>query len=340
MAANRRATMASHIGRRKFLATLGGTAAAWPLAARAQQPERTRLVGVLMLIANDSEGKARLKAFRQGLEEHKWTEHINVRIEERWSGGDAERIKAYATELVSLTPDAILAMGGRALTELRQRTRTIPVVFVALTDPVGQGFVASLARPGGNITGFSLFRTSVIGKMLEALKQIAPQVTSVAMMYHPHNVSAVHYSRILEGIALSVGVKPVAAPVRDAAEIERAIDDYARRENFGLLLPTDAMMLIHREMIASLALRHRLPSVYAARSFVSGGGLISYGPDTIDLFRRAGGYVDRILRGKKPGELPVQAPTKFELVINLKTAKALGLEVPLLLQQLADELIE
>src|SRR5262245_40186702 len=241
MAPYRRVTMASHIGRRKFLATLGGAAAAWPLAARAQQPERTRLVGVLMLIANDSEGKARLKAFRQGLEEHKWTEHINVRIEERWSGGDAERIKAYATELVSLTPDAILAMGGRALTELRQRTRTIPVVFVALTDPVGQGFVASLARPGGNITGFSLFETTVIGKMMQSLKQIVPRVATVVVMYHPDNVSVVQYLRSLDSVAPSLGVKVITAPARDATEIKRSLEYHSSGENLGLLFPTDAI---------------------------------------------------------------------------------------------------
>jgi putative ABC transport system substrate-binding protein len=326
--------------RREFITLLGGTAAAWPLAAGAQQPKRIRRIGVLMAIANDSEGQVRLQAFRQGLQEHNWTEHVNFRLEERWSGGDAERIRMHATELVSLNPDVILANGGRALTELRQQTQTIPVVFVALSDPVGQGFVASLARPGGNITGFSLFETTVTGKMMQSLKQIVPRLATVVVMYHPDNVSVVQYLRSLDSVAPFLGVKVITAPARDATEIKRSLEYHSSGENLGLLFPTDAIMLNHREMIVSFALRHRQPSIFSTRQFVRGGGLISYGPDTIDLFRRAAGYADRILRGEKPGELPVQQPTRFELAINIKTAKALGLEVPPTLLALADEVIE
>ena len=325
--------------RREFITLFGGAAAAWPLKAHAQQGERMRRIGVLMAVANDAEGQSRLTAFRQGLQKLGWMDG-RVQIEERWARAEPSRIRAYATELVSLGPDVILANGNRALKELHGQTRSIPIVFVALTDPVGQGFVESLARPGGNITGFSMFEFSLMGKLLETLKQIAPSIARVAVIFHPDNVSAPGHFRSLEAAAPSFAVAPIMASARDAAEITHAINAVAREPNGALLLPPDVTTIVHRELITELAMRHRLPAIYAYRTYVVSGGLMSYGADVPDLYRRSASYVDRVLRGEKPGELPVQAPTKFELVINLKTAKALGLEVPPMLLARADEVIE
>jgi ABC-type uncharacterized transport system substrate-binding protein len=330
--------MATFIGRRKFLATLGG-AAAWPLAARAQQAERMRRIGVLMP-ADDAEGQARLMTFGQGLALLGWTVGRNVRIDVRWSAGKADNIRKYATELVALAPDAILASGGSNVPPLLQLTRTVPIVFTQVTDPVGAGFVESLARPGGNATGFTNFEYGISGKWLELLKQIAPGVTRAAVLRDPAIVGGVGQLGAIQGAAPSLGVEVSPVGVRDAGEIERAIGAFARGSNGGVIVLTTALTLVHRELITTLAARHRLPAVYTDRIFVTGGGLISYGPDRIEQFQRAAGYVDRILRGEKPADLPVQAPTKYELVINLKTAKALGIEVAATVLARADEVIE
>jgi putative tryptophan/tyrosine transport system substrate-binding protein len=350
--------MASQIERRKFLATLGGAAAAWPLMAGAQQADRVRRIGVLMGVANDAEGEARVAAFRQGLQQLGWAEGRNVLVEYRWGGGDPARLKIQAAEVAAMMPDVILAGGTTALVPMQQATRSIlvggttalipthkatrsiPIVFVGSADPVGQGFVERLPRPGGNMTGFTIFEVSLVGKMLEALKQIAPVTARAVLIYSPTNSNAADYWRSLETVAPTFAVKPVAAPVRDADEIERACAALAGERNGGLLVPPDAITTARRELIIALAARYRLPAVYPFRFFVTSGGLMSYGPDTLDPYRRAAGYVDRILKGEKPADLPVQAPTKFELVINLKTANALGLEVPPTLLARADEVIE
>jgi ABC-type uncharacterized transport system substrate-binding protein len=325
--------------RRDFITLLGGTAAAWPLAARAQQAERMRRIGVLMP-ADDAEGQARLMTFGQGLALLGWTVGRNVRIDVRWSAGKADNIRKYATELVALAPDAILASGGSNVPPLLQLTRTVPIVFTQVTDPVGAGFVESLARPGGNATGFTNFEYGISGKWLELLKQIAPGVTRAAVLRDPAIVGGVGQLGAIQGAAPSLGVEVSPVGVRDAGEIERAIGAFARGSNGGVIVLTTALTLVHRELITTLAARHRLPAVYTDRIFVTGGGLISYGPDRIEQFQRAAGYVDRILRGEKPADLPVQAPTKYELVINLKTAKALGIEVAATVLARADEVIE
>jgi putative tryptophan/tyrosine transport system substrate-binding protein len=330
--------MASYIGRRKFLATLGG-AAAWPLAARAQQRERMRLIGVLMP-ADDAEGQARLMTFGQGLALLGWTVGRNVRIDVRWSAGKSDNIRKYATELVALAPDVILASGGSNVPALLQLTRTVPIVFTQVTDPVGAGFVESLARPGGNATGFTNFEYGISGKWLELLKQIAPGVTRAAVLRDPAIAGGVGQLGAIQGAAPSLGVEVSPVGVRDAGEIERAVGAFARGSNGGVIVLTTALTLVHRELITTLAARHRLPAVYTDRIFVTGGGLISYGPDRIEQFQRAASYIDRILKGEKPSDLPVQAPTRYETVINLKTAKALGLEVPPTLLARADEVIE
>jgi ABC-type uncharacterized transport system substrate-binding protein len=327
------------VKRRAFITLLGGAAAAWPLAARAQQRERMRLIGVLMP-ADDAEGQARLMTFGQGLALLGWTVGRNVRIDVRWSAGKADNIRKYATELVALSPDAILASGGSNVPPLLQLTRTVPIVFTQVTDPVGAGFVESLARPGGNATGFTNFEYGISGKWLELLKQIAPGVTRAAILRDPAIVGGVGQLGAIQGAAPSLGVEVSPVGVRDAGEIGRAVGAFARGSNGGVIVLTTALTLVHRELITTLAARHRLPAVYTDRIFVTGGGLISYGPDRIEQFQRAAGYVDRILRGEKPSDLPVQAPTKYELVINLRTAKALGLEVPPTLLARADEVIE
>jgi putative ABC transport system substrate-binding protein len=327
--------------RREFITLLGGAAATLPFAARAQQPDRVRRIGVLMpLAADDPEAQARLAAFRQGLQQLGWTVGRNVRIDTRWSAGSADDIRRHAAELVALAPDVILAAGGTVMGPLQQATRTVPIVFTQTPDPVGAGFVASLARPGGNSTGFTLFEFGISVKWLELLREIAPGVTRVAVLRDPAISSGLGQLGAIQGVAPSFGVELSPVDVRDATEIERAVTAFARSSNGGLIVLSSALVVVHRDLIVTLAARYKLPAVYFARYFVTGGGLISYGPDTIDPHRRAAGYVDRILKGEKPADLPVQAPTKFELVINLKTAKALGLAVPPSVLARADEVIE
>ena len=326
--------------RREFITLMGG-AAAWPLAARAQQPERMRRIGVLMTTAaDDPEGQARLAAFVQGLQQLGWTDGRNMRIDTRWAGGNADDIRRHAAELVALAPDVILAPGSATVGPLLQATRTVPIVFVHVPDPVGAGFVDSLARPGGNVTGFIFLEYATSGKWLELLKQVAPSVTRAAVIRDAALTSGTGRFGAIQSAAPSLGVEVSPVNVRDAGEIERVVAAFARTPNGGLIVTAGALSSVHRDLIITLAARHRLPAVYGNRHFVTAGGLISYGPDLIDQYRRAAGYVDRILKGEKPADLPVQAPTKFELVINIKTAKALGLEVPPTLLARADEVIE
>jgi len=329
------------VKRREFITLLGGTAAGWPLAARAQQRERMRRIGVLMtLAADDPEGQARLTAFVQGLQELGWTDGRNVQIDYRWPAGDAERIRRYAAELAALAPDIILAGGGAVVPSLLQATRAIPIVFTQTPDPVGAGFVESLARPGGNVTGFMLYEYGIGAKWLELLKEIAPHVTRAAVIRDAAIASGIGQWGAIQTAAPSFGVELRPVDVRDASEIERAIAAFARSPNGGLIVAASTLAVVHRDLIVTLAARHKLPAVYPSRFFVRSGGLIFYGPDSVEPHRRAAGYVDRILKGEKPADLPVQAPTKYELVINLKTAKALGLDVPPTLSARADEVIE
>jgi putative ABC transport system substrate-binding protein len=326
--------------RRDFL-TLVGSTTAWPLAARAQQPDRMRRIGVLVsLAADDQEAQARLAAFLQGLQQLGWTVGRNVRIDYRWGGGDAERIRGYAAELVALAPDIILASGGVTMAPLQQATRTVPIVFASVIDPVGAGYVASLARPGGNATGFTQFEYGISGKWLELLKEIAPGVTRAAVLRDPATAAGIGQLGAIQSVAPAFGVEVSPIDVRKAGEIERAVAAFARGSNDGLIVVPAALAIVHRELIITLAARHRLPAVYPLRFFVTSGGLISYGSDSIDAYLRAAGYVDRILKGEKPADLPVQAPTRYELAINLKTAKTLGLNVPSALIARADEVIE
>jgi putative tryptophan/tyrosine transport system substrate-binding protein len=325
--------------RREFIAGLGG-AAAWPLAARAQQPERMRRIGVLLSTANDPEGQARVAAFQQELLQLGWTEGRNVLIDARWAAGNADNIRKYATELIALAPDVILANGSAVVAPLLQATRTIPIVFVFVPDPVGAGYVDSLARPGGNATGFTMFEYATSAKWLELLKEIAPRVTRAAVIRDPNISAGLGQWGAIQTAAPSAGMEVSPVNMRDTDEMERAITAFARAANGSLIVTGSALALVHRDLIITLAARHRLPAIYWNRVFVTGGGLISYGPDPFDQFRRAAGYVDRILKGEKPADLPVQAPTKYELIINLKTAKALGLEVPHSLLARADDVIE
>ncbi len=327
------------VRRREFITLIGGTAA-WPLAVSAQQPDRMRRIGVLMyLAADDAEGQARLAAFAQALKQLGWSDGRNLRIDTRWA--TADDIRRHAAELAALAPDVLVAgTGTAAVAPLLQATRTVPIVFVSVIDPVGAGFVASLAQPGGNATGFTIFEYSMSGKWLEVLKEIAPQVTRAAVLRDPAVASGIGQFGAVQIVAPSLGVQVTPVDVRDAGEIERALTAFAHGLNGGLIVTGTALAFVHRDLIISLANRHRLPAVYWHRRFVASGGLISYGPDTIDQFRRAAGYVDRILKGEKPADLPVQAPTKYELVINLKTAKALGLEMPASVLARADEVIE
>jgi ABC-type uncharacterized transport system substrate-binding protein len=327
--------------RRVFLMLLGGAAAAWPLATRAQQPDRMRRIGALMSQAeNDPVSRARISAFLQGLQQLGWTDGRNVRIDFRWVGANTDRRRTYAAELVALGPDVILATGSPIVAALQQVTRSVPIVFVTVPDPVGNGFVESLARPGGNTTGFTVFEYGISGKWLELLKEIAPGVTRAAVMRDPTITSGIGQFAAIQSVAPSFGVELSPVGVRDAGEIERGIAAVARGANGGLIVTAGASTVFHRELIITLAARHRLPAVYPYRFFVTSGGLISYGPELIDEYRRAAGYVDRILKGEKPADLPVQTPTKYELMINLKTAKALGLEIPATLIARADEVIE
>jgi putative tryptophan/tyrosine transport system substrate-binding protein len=325
--------------RRAFITLLGG-AAAWPIAARAQQIDRMRRIGVFMnLASDDAEGQARNAAFLQGLQEAGWAVGRNVRIEYRWGAGDAELFRRYAAELVALAPDVILASGA-SMYALQQVTREVPIVFVQVPDPVGAGIVLSMARPGSNATGFTPFEYGVSAKWLELLKEIAPRVTRAAVVRDPAIPTGTGQLGAIQSVAPSFGVELSPVDVRDVREIEGTVAAFARGSNGGLIVTASALAVVHREVIITLATRYKLPAVFFLRSFVTDGGLISYGPDSMDQFRRAAGYVDRILKGEKPADLPVQAPTKYELVINLKTAKALGLVVPDSLLARADEVIE
>ena len=328
--------------RREFITLLGSTAAAWPLVAHGQQPGRMRRIGVLMhLPENDPETQARVRALLEGLQQLGWTDGRNVRIDYRFGAADVDRSRRYAAELIALAPDVIQASGTGPVAALQQASRTVPIVFVQIPDPVNAGFVESLSRPGGNATGFTVweeFGTS--GKLLELLKEVAPHVTRVAVLRDPTIPAGIGQTAAIQSVAPSLGVQVSPVGVRDSGEIERAIATFAQATNGGLIVLGAPLAIMQRELISTLAVRHRLPAVYPARLFVAAGGLISYGPDSIDPYRRVAGYVDRILKGEKPADLPVQNPTKFELVINLKTAKALGLEIPPTLLARADEVIE
>jgi putative ABC transport system substrate-binding protein len=327
--------------RREFITLLGGAAAGWPLVAHAQQPERMRRIGVVLgLGANDPEGQTRIGAFSQALHQLGWTDGVNIQILRRFTDGDADRARAYAAELVALAPDLVLTSGASTTGVILPATRTVPVVFVGAADPVGAGFVDSLARPGGNVTGFISYEYSMSGKWLELLKEIAPGMKRVAVLRDPAVSAGTGQFGAIQTAAPSFGVELSPINMRDAAEIERAITAFERPGKGGLIVTTSASVLAHRNLIIALAARHKLPAIYYARFYVASGGLASYGPDYRDQYRRAAGYVDRILKGEKPADLPVQAPTKYELVINLKTAGALGLEMPSSLLARADEVIE
>ena len=332
--------MAVTIGRRELLAALGG-AAAWPLAARAQQSEHIRRIGVLMALAEDDpETRARLAVFRQGLEKRGWSEGSNVRIDYRFAPASAQA-QTLAKELVALQPDVILSQSTPVTAALQRESRTIPIVFVAVVDPVGSGFVASLPQPGGNITGVAQYEASVIGKWLAMLKEIVPGLVRAAFVANPKTATFYDYFlHAAEAAAPSVGIELVPSLVENATDIERAIESFASTPNGGLVLIPDVTSMVHRDLIIALAARHRIPAVYYSRVFVEAGGLMSYGNDLVDVFRQGASYVDRILRGDNPVDLPVQAATKFETIVNLKTAKALGLTVPPGLLVAADEVIE
>jgi putative ABC transport system substrate-binding protein len=331
------------IERRAVITFLGG-AAAWPLAARAQQqPDRIRRIGVVMGLAEDDpEAKARLAGFRQGLEKRGWSEGRNVSIDTRFApDSSTDRPQVLARELIALQPDVIFAQTTPIVAALRRETRTIPIVFTNIADPVGSGFVASLPRPGGNITGLMLFEASVTGKWLAMLKEIAPRLERVALVINPNSAPFYnYYLRAAESLSPSLGIKVVPSLVENIAEIKRTIEGFARTPNGGLLLPPDVYFTVHRDLIITLAAQYSLPAVYWSRSLVAAGGLMSYGVDFVDMSRQAASYVDRILRGDNPADLPVQAATKFETIVNLKTAKALGLTVPPGLLVAADEVIE
>jgi putative ABC transport system substrate-binding protein len=327
--------------RRDFIKATVSAVTAWPLAGRAQQRDRMRRIGVLMaLAADDPAGQARFIAFVQALQELGWTDGRNVRIDTRWAAGDAERFRRYAAELVALAPDVILASGGTGVGALLRVSRTVPIVFTQTQDPVGAGYVDSLARPGGNTTGFTSMEYGIGGKYLELLKEIAPRIARAAVLRDPTIPQGIGTFGAIQAVAPSLGVELRPIDVHDAPEIERAVTAFARSANGGLIVTGSALTALHRDLIITLAARHKLPAVYWGRFFVTGGGLISYGADSIDPHRRAAGYVDRILKGEKPADLPVQAPVKYELAINLKTARALGLTVPPPLLALADEVIE
>jgi ABC-type uncharacterized transport system substrate-binding protein len=330
--------------RRQFITLLGGAAAAWPLPARAQQGERVRRIGLLMGTADDREGETRVAALKRGLQELGWTDGRNIQIETRFGGADTSRIRADAAELVALAPDIIVGQTTPVIRALRQATSSIPIIMAAVTDPVGQGFVSSLAHPGGNITGyvtgFSQFEYGLSGEWLGVLKEVAPKVTRAAVIRDPANAPGIGQFDAIQAVAPSLGVEVSPFNVRDAGEIERTITAFSHSSNGGLIVTGSALAVVHRELIIALAARNSLPAVYFERLFVTRGGLISYGPDLLDQFRRAAGYVDRILKGAKPADLPVQAPTRYDLAINLKTARALGLEIPSSVLARADEVIE
>jgi putative tryptophan/tyrosine transport system substrate-binding protein len=327
--------------RRDFLTLVGGAVVTCPLSVRAQQAGEVRRIGVLMSTgANDAEGQSRLAAFMQGLQEFNWAVGRNVEIGIRWTASNADNVRKYSAELVALAPDVILVSGGSLVGPLLQQTRTVPVVFTLTPDPVGAGFVTSLARPGGNATGFTSTEYGMSAKWLELLKEIAPRVTRAAVLRDPAIAQGIGQFAVMQSVASPLGVELSPVNMRDAPEIERAITEFARSSNGGIVVPASGLALLHRDLIISLAVRHKLPAVYFLRAFVREGGLISYGADSIDPHRRAAGYVNRILKGEKPADLPVQNPTKYELVINLKTAKTLGLTLPPTLLTRADEVIE
>jgi len=326
--------------RRDFITLLSGAAAVWPLAVRAQQPERARHLGMLTVLGpDDVEGQVRTTVFDQALQQFGWTIGRDLKIEVRQVGGDTDRMRRYAAELVALAPDVIVSIGSVAVAPLQQATRTIPIVFINVPDPVGAGFVQSMARPGGNITGFSNFEYSMSGKWAELLKQVAPNVTRALVFRDPTSAAGIGQFAAVRSVAQSLGVELTPLNVRDIDEIERNVVAFARSGNGGAII-TAGGTAVHRELIIGLAARHKLPSVYPYRYYAVDGGLITYGPNTLDPVRRAAGYVDRILKGEKPADMPVQAPTKYELIINLKTAKALGLTLPQSLLATADEVIE
>jgi putative tryptophan/tyrosine transport system substrate-binding protein len=327
--------------RREFMTLLGGAVATWPLGARAQQGERLRLVGVLEGVSADTpNAKARPTAFLEGLQQSGWTPGRNVRVEVRWGGGDQAAIQKHAAELVTLAPDVVVAGGGAAAELMLKVTHTIPIVFVIVPDPVGSGFVESLSRPGANATGFMMFDYNLCGKWLELLKEIAPTVTHAAVLRDAGTAAGIGQFAVIQSVASTVGIEVSPIDLREAAQIERVIATFAQRSNGGIILTAGVTGASNVDLIIRAAARYKLPAVYIQRPFVITGGLISYGPNFVDQYRRAAGYVDRILNGEKPADLPVQAPTKYELVINLKTAKALGLTVPDKLLALADEVIE
>jgi len=327
--------------RRKFIAFLGGTVIAWPLAAGAQQGERVRRIGVLLpAAADDPVFQARLAAFQQALRELGWIIGSNVKLEIRWATPDAAKVRQQAAELVALAPDVILATGGSSMAPLQQTTRKLPIVFVQVPDPVAAGFVDSLARPGGNATGFTQYEYGVGAKLLEILKEILPGLTRAIVLRDPATPDGIGQFAAIQAVGPSLGVELRPIGVREPVEIERAVTTISRESGSGLIVTASGLAIRYRELIATLAAKHRLPAVYPYRFFVTDGGLISYGPNPIDPYRRAAGYVDRILKGENPADLPVQAPTKYELMINLKTANALGIHVPATLLARADEVIE
>jgi putative ABC transport system substrate-binding protein len=329
------------IRRRQFLTMLGGAAAAWPLAVRAQQPEGMRRIAVLMpYAANDAQAQARNAAFLQGLQQLGWTIGRNVQIDYRWSAGSAAETRKDVAELIALAPDVILTAGSDGMGPLLQATHNVPIVFVIVSDPVGAGYVESLARPGGNATGFLSYEYPISGQWLKLLKEIAPGVMRAAVIRNPAIAAGIGEWSVILALAPLVGVEVRPVNVSDPDGIERAVTNLARSGNAGLIVTGSALAALHRDLIIALAARHKLPAIYYERNYVAAGGLMSYGPNFVEEFRRAAGYVDRILKGEKPADLPVQAPTKYELVINLQTAKALGLTIPPTLLATADEVIE
>jgi putative tryptophan/tyrosine transport system substrate-binding protein len=327
--------------RRDFIAALGGASVTLPMTARAQQAPRLRRVGILMPFPpTDTEYQSRVGALRQELQRLGWTRGGNIEFDERWTTDNMDLVRANAANLVELKPDVIVALGGRVIPVLMQLTRTIPIIVPGAVDAVGEGFIESLARPGGNVTGFATMEFSVLGKILETLKQIAPATSRVAMIYNPDNPSTVQFRRLFESFAAPLSVQPIIAPIRGIADIERVIKALAEQANGGVFFPPDFTTLALRDEVTALVARHRLPAIYTDRVFVTSGGLVSYDADRTVTFRGAASYVDRVLRGEKPGDLPFQQPTKYQLMINLKTAKTLGLNIPPTLLALADEVIE
>ena len=327
--------------RREFIALIGGAAAASVSCSRPLIAEqRARHLGVLLGIRSDPEGQSWIAGFRREMQKLGWEDGRNLGLDLRWGGADIEYIRASAADLVRAKPDVILVYSVRVLNALRQATRQIPVVFIATSDPVGLKFVESLAHPGGNLTGFMLYEVSVAGKLIEFLQEAYPRLARVGLLFNPENKSAAGYWRSITAVAASKGIIPAQLPVRDANSIQQAIDGFAGTPGGGLVLPTDVTTVVHRDLIITLAARHRLPAIYSFRADVTRGGLMSYGPNTADLFRRAATYVDRVLRGEQPADLPIQAPVKFELLVNLKSAKSIGIDLPTSILVLADEVIE